>query len=164
VTTKKLAKISTPVIEAVLAADGGRIRAAVAAGGRIDERDSDGRTPLHHASIQNQEEIVDILLGLGAPVAPIDHDGWSPLHFAARNYAIGIARKLLQAGAPVDSSDSHGNTPLFRAVFESKGRGEMITLLLRAGADRDRENSHGTTPAKLAATISNYDVKRWLQP
>ncbi len=49
------------------------------------------------------------------------------------------------------------------AVFESQGRGEMIKILLAAGADRNRKNNHGVSPAELAASIANFDVKRWLE-
>ena len=134
---------------------------ALEAGADINERDSDGRTALHHATIEGEERLVDLLLGRTAQPALADHEGWTPLHYAARGYELPIARRLLDAGAPVDVLDAHGNTPLFRAVFDSRGRGEMIRLLLQAGADRDRKNRHGTSPWDLAETISNYDVKQW---
>jgi ankyrin repeat protein len=68
---------------------------------------------------------------------------------------------LLTHGAVTEVEDANGNTPLFRAVFDSRGRGDVIALLLRAGADRDHENKHGVTPAQLAATIGNYDVAQF---
>ena len=74
-----------------------------------------------------------------------------------------VAKLLISGGALVDSADGHGNTPLFKAVFESRGRGEMIQLLLRQGADRNRVNKHGVSPRTLAATIANFDVKKWLE-
>jgi len=163
-TNKKRERPRTPIVDAVLSKDIFRVRTAVEAGADVDEQDSDGRSPLHHASIQNHEEVVDLLLSLGAHAAVADKDGWTPLHFAARNHAVGVAKKLLRAGTPVDSVDANGNTPLFRAVFESKGRGDMISLLLESGADRHKQNNYGTSPAALAGTIANYDVKQWLKP
>jgi ankyrin repeat protein len=150
------------VIEAVLARDSLRLREAIDTGGDVNERDGDGRTALHHASIQNDRPMVDLLLTHNAQAAPVDDAGWTPLHFAARNYQVDIAGALIGAGAPVDTADIDGNTPLFRAVFESRGRGDMIKLLLKAGADQNRKNNHGTSPADLAAIIANYDVKQWL--
>lgn len=70
---------------------------------------------------------------------------------------------LLRAGALVDAADSSGNTPLWRAVFESKGRGEVIALLRRYGADPLRENAAGVSPLGLARTIGNYDVAQYFQ-
>ena len=162
-TTRKNTKPPSRVIEAVLAQDLGRLQTELEAGGNIEDRDSDGRTALQHASIQSNETLVGLLLKFKAQVATADNNGWTPLHFAARNHQLGIARMLLHAGAPVDATDSHGNTPLFRAVFESKGRGEMIQLLLESSADPDRMNNHGTSPAALASTIANYDVAQWLK-
>jgi ankyrin repeat protein len=45
------------------------------------------------------------------------------LHFAAREYQIETARHLIVGGANPNVPDSDGNTPLWRAVFESRGRG-----------------------------------------
>ena len=66
-----------------------------------------------------------------------------------------------RAGALVDVADEHGNTPLFRAVFESKGRGEMVKLLLSRGAGPDLCNAHGVSPRIVADTIANFDVKQF---
>ncbi len=67
---------------------------------------------------------------------------------------------LLRAGARVDLPDGNGNTPLWRAVFASEGRGELIRLLRDAGADPFRPNLHGRTPLGLARLIGNYDVEQ----
>ena len=150
------------VINAVFSKDLFRLRSTLEAGENVDERDRDGRTALHHACIENREDLVDILLHFKARVIDADNNGWTPLHFAAQSYGVNIARKLLQLGAPVDAVDSYGNTPLHRAVFESMGRGDMILLLLKQGADRDRKNNHGVSPADLASTIANFDVAQWL--
>jgi uncharacterized protein len=61
----------------------------------------------------------------------------------------------------VDSEDIHGNTPLWRAVFNSRGRGDLIELLLSSGADRGHRNKRGKTPLDLANTIANYDVAQF---
>lgn len=53
-----------------------------------------------------------------------------------------------------------GNTPLFVAVFNSKGRGDLISLLRERGADPLKANKSGQTPAGLARLIGNYDVAR----
>ena len=83
--------------------------------------------------------MVRLLIKSNADVSARDNDGWTPLHFATQNHSVDIAQLLLGAGASVDAEDVHGNTPLWRAVFESRGRGEIIGLLLRAGADKHRK-------------------------
>jgi uncharacterized protein len=120
-----------------------------------------GRTDLHHAAVDNDFERVRVLIAAGSAVNARDRDGFTPLHFAAQEDAVAIARLLLDAGADVDAVNRHGNTPLFTAVFNSKGRGEMIELLMAAGADPRLANASGQTPIGLARLIGNYDVARF---
>ncbi len=144
-----------------LAGDLARLRAALDAGADVDAVDRDGRTALHNAAIDGRADLAELLLDRGADPNATDAQQWTPLHFAAREHHVALAELLLRRGASIDAVDSFGNTPLFRATFDSRGRGEMITTLLRGGADPSHANQCGFSPAKLAATIANYDVKRW---
>lgn len=119
-----------------------------------------GRTELHYAASENDLTKMQSLLASGAEVDLPDDDGWTPLHFASQAYSVVAAEMLLVAGATVDAKDSYGNTPLSKAVFNSRGRGELITLLRRHGADPNMQNVHGISPFALAKSISNFDVKR----
>ena len=97
--------------------------------------DKGGRTPLHYAALANDTDAVNQLLAEGAnPDAP-DRLDFTPLHFAAQEGAIAAAEMLLAARAQVDAPNNYGNTPLATAVFNSRGRGELIQLLRRHGAD-----------------------------
>jgi ankyrin repeat protein len=73
-----------------------------------------------------------------------------------------LVKTLLAHGAVVDIQDAHGNTPLWRAVFESKNRGEVIEILLASGADKNLKNNYGISPLDLAGTIANYDAMQFL--
>jgi ankyrin repeat protein len=70
---------------------------------------------------------------------------------------------LLQYCPTVDIQDAHGNTPLWRAVYNSRGREDIIQMLLGAGADKNHRNKHGKTPFQLAATIANYNIVQFLE-
>ncbi len=122
-----------------------------------------GRTPLHAAAIAGDEATVSALLAGGAAVDAGDDQGFTPLHFAAQQHALAVATALLAAGASVDSVNAVGNTPLFVAVFNSKGRGEMVKLLRARGADPLHVNASGQTPTGLARLISNYDVAQYFE-
>jgi uncharacterized protein len=120
--------------------------------------DSDGRTPLIQAATDNRLELAKLLLESGANVDAQDRLGKSALHYAAQEYHCEMARLLLASGASVDVQDKHGNTPLWRAVFNSRGRGDVISILLKAGADKSHRNKTGKTPLELANTIANYNI------
>lgn len=51
--------------------------------------------------------------------------------------------------------------PLWVAVFNSKGRGELIGLLRAHGADPLHANASGQGPVGLARLIANYDVAQY---
>ena len=123
--------------------------------------DRAGRTPLHHAAVDGDRAAVEQLLRDGADPSARDDDNNTPLHFAAQGWHVEVADILIRAGAEVDAIDDHGNTPLCRAVFESRGRGDLIALLCASGADPLRTNQHGASPLSLARTISNFDVAQF---
>ncbi len=139
------------------------VQEAINLGEDIDTLDWAGRTPLFGAVIDGNCAIVSELISHGANVNTHDKNLQTPLHFAAQEYRVEIAQLLLKHGAQVDARDSHGNTPLAKAVFGSRGRGEMITVLLAHAADKNLKNKHGTSPSDLAASIGNYDVKQFLE-
>jgi len=132
-------------------------------GGEANVRDKSGTTSLHNAVINKNLEICNMLVHYGADVNAADQALLTPLHFAAQEYALDIAAFLIQNGAVLDAQNKFGNTPLWVAVFQSKGRGEMIQLLLRSGADPYKENNSGISPLKLAQTIANFDIKRFFE-
>jgi uncharacterized protein len=135
----------------------------MAAGATVDSRDPDGRTPLINAVGRGESTTVADLIKRGAAVNAADRRGWTALHMAAESHRVELARVLLDAGAAIESEDAHGNTPLWRAVFVSKGRGEMITFLLARGADRNHSNRHGVSPQSLAETIATSDVAQFFR-
>lgn len=124
-------------------------------------RDRGGRSPLHYAALEDRADDVLRLIADGADPNASDNRGFRPLHFAAQEWAEAAASALLAAGAEVDAVDEFGNTPLHTAVFNSRGRPELISILRKAGAEPDHLNKAGQTPAGLARLISNYDVAQY---
>lgn len=152
-----------PLIAAVLSDDAESVKLLLRSDEDVNQTDSSGRTALHHAVLNHNSEIVQLLLGASADLNRADKQGFTALHLAAQNHRIDVARNLLEHGAVIDPLDKNGNTPLFRAVFESRGRGDMIRLLLAHGADKGRKNAHGVSPLELARSIANFDVKQWIE-
>ena len=135
---------------------------AIAQGGEVDELDREGRTPLFYAVLDGNLPLIAELIRRGANPGASDNGKWTPLHFAAQEYRPEATELLLQHGAAVDVQDAYGNTPLWRAVFASRGRGEVIKVLLSAGADKTMKNNHGVSPLDLANTIASHDMKPFL--
>jgi ankyrin repeat protein len=123
--------------------------------------DEFGRTQLHYAALSDDVPGVLAALAAGADPDARDSQGWTPLHFAAQEGALTAARALLDHGAAVDAGNVHGNTPLHEAVFNSRGRGDVIELLRERGADPWHANESGQTPVGLARLIGNFDVARY---
>jgi ankyrin repeat protein len=129
----------------------------------MESTDSLGRTPLFYAVAKDDIHRIHTQVADSANVNARDHHGETPLHAAAREFKIAAATILLAEGANPNAQDNEGNTPLFRAVFDSRGRGEMIRQLLAAGADKRIINHYGISPEKLAMTIANYDVAKFFR-
>jgi ankyrin repeat protein len=127
----------------------------------MHEVDEYGRSQLHYSALENDLESAEARVRAGDDPNLRDVHGFTPLHFAAQEGAADVARFLLSAGAEVDSTDELGNTPLMKAVFESRGRGDLIELLRAGGADPLKSNARGQTPAGLARLIGNYDVAQF---
>jgi ankyrin repeat protein len=123
--------------------------------------DREGRLPLHYAALENNVAEARRRLAAGDDPNLGDRQGFTPLHLAAQQWSIDVAKLLLDHGAAVDRSNMFGNTPLFVAVFNSKGRGDLIALLRQKGADPLKANETGQTPAGLARLIGNYDIAQF---
>lgn len=129
----------------------------------MSKLDPANRAPLHYAALEDDAEYVRSLLAAGADPELADRQGFTALHLAAQEYAVASAEVLLKAGATVDPKNLWGNTPLFVAVFNSRGRGDMIHLLRATGADPLLANNSGQTPLGLALLIDNYDVRQYFR-
>lgn len=157
---KENKKLSDQTIEAILGNDLHYID-NWQNGETINYQDGDKRSAIFYAVLSKSVETVAQLLKSNPTLNIKDNNGWSPLHYAAQNYLINIAKLLLEHGAEIEIRDGYGNTPLWRAVFESKGKGEMIKLLLVYEADVNNRNDSGISPLELANTIANYKIKQF---
>ncbi|MFF9024404.1 ankyrin repeat domain-containing protein [Streptomyces eurythermus] len=126
-----------------------------------DVRDRQWRTPLHAAALRGDVAEVEQLTTAGADPGSADGNGFTPLHLAAQEGHADAVQALLGAGAEVDRRNRFGNAALFVAVFNSRGRGDIISLLRECGADPMAENASGQTPLDLARLIADFDVAQY---
>ncbi|KAL2837789.1 ankyrin repeat-containing domain protein [Aspergillus pseudoustus] len=102
--------------------------------------DSDGRTPLFHAVVEDHEDAVRLLLSHGARIGVLDCEGRSVLHWAVLYQRLEVLRTLLDHWSEherdwfdIDAYDMVGWTPLHLAV--ERGFEPVVLLLLQQGAD-----------------------------
>jgi hypothetical protein len=96
---KRRIAASSPLIEAVAAADLPRLRQLIAEGTPLEAADAQGRTPLMLATVLGREEAVKALLAGGANPNAADAAGRTPLQAAMAANRESIAVLLRAAGA-----------------------------------------------------------------
>ncbi|KIJ50934.1 hypothetical protein M422DRAFT_44167 [Sphaerobolus stellatus SS14] len=103
---------------------------------QLNEKDGDGRTPLHWASTApGGIEIVQYLLNQkGIEVDTADPSGWSALHMSSSAGRENVVRELLGAGADPNKANDKGLTPLHYAA--SKSHISIGQMLIDRGADK----------------------------
>jgi uncharacterized protein len=152
-----------PIIKAIYQHDEAAIRRLVRDAVDFNFRERDGGTALMCAVREKAEGIVRLVVEAGVSVNDTDDRGWTALHFAAQEGVVEIANYLVDLGAVVDAKDKLGRTPLFVAVMNAKGVGEMIRTLISHGANPNLTNDKGISPAKLAESISNYNITKFIK-
>ena len=119
-----------------------------------------GKSLLHCAACDNQNDLVKMLLDSGADTEA-ENDGFgTPLHEAIEGDNFEGVRLLLERGARVDALDFEGRSVLHKA---SRKVDPIITeALLRAGADLGTKNGSGETPLDVAIAWRQDEVVRLL--
>ena len=122
-------------------------------------RDDDGRTLLHVAIDQGDQEFAHYLLEHGAPVDAADDDGRRPIHYAAKKGWTDFVKRLLADGADV-GPDNRMVTPLHYAAGVRDE--DMVLALVEAGADFRVENERGHKPIDYAAWLDDQEFVRFM--
>jgi ankyrin repeat protein len=115
----------------------------------------DGTTPLHWACQSSEDEIVMLLLELGANPNAISDEKGTPVHWAVSKRSLTKLDYLIQCGSNLDLQDGKGKTPLHWAVhFNSL---PIVTFLVRHGANRTICDENGKTPLELCRGKSEWE-------
>jgi ankyrin repeat protein len=159
------------LFEAVDADNADGVRAAVAAGARINERGdkwSQGQqTPLMFASLTGKCKALKALLDLKADPRLGEKDGYTPLHGAAFQGRAEAAALLLADASVPNTFHDDGFAPIHRACWgSSKGHTDTVREFLKAGVAQDLRTK--TSPSKRPVDFTNNPatlelLKSWTQ-
>ena len=148
---------STPLIDAVKAANRVAIRALLKQRVDVNAPEADGTTALHWAVRADDVESVQALLRAGATANIANRNGITPLSLAALNGTRAVVEALIEAGADVNALLPQGQTALMMAA--RGGHVDAVNVLLSRGADvKAREQVLGETPLIWAAAENHPGV------
>ena len=117
-----------------------------------------GAIPLLHAVLRGHDDVVKLLLDMGADPNRGTEKGLTPLNLATSKS--NVVRMLLVAGADPNKGNDHGITPLHGAAGTCHT--EIVRLLLDAGADPNAATVTGETPLLWATEHGHEDSVKLL--
>lgn len=126
------------------------VRAALAAGGNVNERDQTGWTPLMWAALECRSEIVKLLLDRGADVSLRANRDRKDFFLSSGQTAILVASGCFIAHKRADLAPER-HMPLGYAAYELGAAAKMVSYLIAHGANPDDKDVDGRTPLMMAA-------------
>ncbi len=125
----------------------------------INVRDQYGETPLMHAAVFSDDEMVKLLVDAGADVNAVSREGATPLMRAAGDYE--KTKLLLDRGAKIDARSNLGRTPLLIAAAYP-GNLKTVKLLLERGGDVNDKDRVGEACLTSAAKRGDAAMVKFL--
>ena len=134
------------------------VMAALAQGGRVTWRNSQGFTPLLAAAQSGHTDICGLLLAHGSNVneVTLETKRTALHHAAAGGHQVLVEALLSSWGANIDAQDHMGATPLHFACQE--GHLVCVLALLKAGANVSMPDISGSLPIHVAASRNRVDI------
>jgi ankyrin repeat protein len=122
--------------------------------------DMSGKCILHHAAMNNWEDVLDSCVSLGGPALnlnQIDKSGRSALHYAAALGNVDACCVLVASGASLTLQDRNGRTAAHASA--DAGFKDALMVLLRSGrVNPNQRDLEGRNLVHWAATLDCVDV------
>ncbi|XP_054879072.1 caskin-1-like isoform X5 [Poeciliopsis prolifica] len=126
----------------------------------VNIQDADGLSPLHHAALSGNKELISLLLEAQATVDIKDHKGMRPLHYAAWQGKTEPMKMLLKAGSSVNGQSAEGQIPLHLSA--QHGHYDGSEMLLQHQSNPCISDAAGKTPLDLACEFGRVAVVQLL--
>lgn len=146
------------LMEAVADGNEEEIKALIKAGAQIDAEDDEGLTAFHRALLDNEPELAQLLVNLGAYInKPIGYHNCTytplmllcnPWFFQQRcpDYPIASAQWLITRGIDINEVNSEGQTAFWLACNRYGANEDIVALLHMHGADINKPDNKGAPP------------------
>ena len=95
----------------------------------VNERDAQGRTPLHHAAELEDPQLANFFISLGADVDALDNELRTPLAISAEKLDADTARVIANGGANIHHSMGYNNSP---ARIALRGNDEFLSAIVNS--------------------------------
>eukprot|EP00892_Ulva_mutabilis_P006882 jgi/Ulvmu1/4566/UM002_0294.1 len=148
------------IFEAVQNDDAHGVEHFLSRGGRINELNGDGWSPVQMACWYDSMKALGALLKWNPDLRLKDSADRTAVHLAAFNGSERCLRRVLHAGAEVDARDKYGLTALHKASVA--GQLSSIRTLLEYKADATLATADGLTAMHLAAWKGQREALRLL--
>ncbi|XP_058497011.1 caskin-1 isoform X4 [Solea solea] len=126
----------------------------------VNIQDADGLSPLHHAALSGNKELIALLLEAQAAVDIKDNKGMRPLHYAAWQGKTEPMKMLLKSGSSVNGQSDEGQIPLHLSA--QHGHYDGSEMLLQHQSNPCISDSAGKTPLDLACEFGRVGVVQLL--
>ncbi len=121
----------------------------------INIKGNEGQSLLQEAIAYKQTEIALDLIERSIDVNIQDKKGQNALHILGFFPNTLLAQKIIESGGNLELKDMFGNTPLWYAVFNARGKYELVELFIEQHADPTSKNKAGRSPIDFARQIKN---------
>ncbi|XP_069385880.1 caskin-1 isoform X4 [Paralichthys olivaceus] len=126
----------------------------------VNIQDADGLSPLHHAALSGNKELISLLLEAQAAVDIKDNKGMRPLHYAAWQGKTEPMKMLLKSGSSVNGQSDEGQIPLHLSA--QHGHYDGSEMLLQHQSNPCISDAAGKTPLDLACEFGRVGVVQLL--
>ncbi|KAK0615090.1 ankyrin repeat-containing domain protein [Bombardia bombarda] len=129
----------------------------------VNNKSTDGLSPLHLAALRGDCVSMRLLLRAGADTESTTTQGETPLHYVCYNGHYDACKLLLDAGAQVNAmSRTNGTSPLACAAMGWKNASRIILLLTQRGANIRATGRSPISPLRMAVYARNVSSVRCL--
>lgn len=125
----------------------------------IQEKNNDGKTPLHFAAINSCNSSLLFLLNYGTKYINLKcNRGWTPLHYTCEFDKIDNLKLLILRGAKINEQDKKGWTPFHIAV--RKNYKNCVVELIQSGANIFIKDNYGWDALQLSNSEEMREIIR----